>query len=162
MRLWRFLSPVFLSFFIIPLSACESPRCIVERLSMKNEITLNIVLYSYLDRPIFDTFLNGEYAGGRAEFPFGVKGTISGARISLGAQSLTWRLGGPKGMPRNGETVVARNPLTLTADQIPTGARYLGVHIYPDETAELIASRNFPELSSRGKEPEEEHSRNDN
>ena len=60
---------------------------------------------------------------------------------------MTWRLGGPEGSPRNGDTLVNKNRLELAA--ITLGARYLGVHIYPDETVELSTSVGRPQLMQR-------------
>ncbi|WP_216595057.1 hypothetical protein [Collimonas arenae] len=55
-------------------------------------------------------------------------------------------------MVRNGGTVTVKNALVLTADKIPPEANYLGVHIYPDDTAELIVSQCMPEKSVRGEQ----------
>ena len=77
---------------------------------------------------------------------------MTGVVIPLGPQTLTWRLGGPRGTPRNGETVTAKNALTLAAAQIPADANYLGVHVYPDETAEFSFSKYPPNPSARGEE----------
>lgn len=71
-------------------------------LSLNKEIGLSVVLYSYVNRPIFDVLLNGSDIG--LANSYGGGGIIAEA-IPFGPQTLTWRLDGPKGTPRNGETV---------------------------------------------------------
>jgi hypothetical protein len=128
---------------LYPLVACGKGN-----LFMSKEITLDVVLYSYLNRPIFDVLLNdGDIGVANA---YGGGGVMTGVAIPFGHQTLTWRLGGPRGMAHNGETVVVKNSLNLTKDQIPPKAEYLGVHIYPDGTAELTFSQYIPEISPRG------------
>lgn len=131
---------------LYPLSACNAET---RGTFMQREIVLDVVLYSYLNRPIFDIYFNRIDLG--VANAYGGTGIISGVAIPFGPQTLTWRLDGPKGMPRNGETVTLKSPLTLTADQIPRDAHYLGVHIYPDDTAELTFSQYLPEPTVRGK-----------
>lgn len=141
----------------IPLTGCQAGTAGNESneyfgsSSMTREVTLNVVLYSYLERPIFDVYLNGKWVGDASAYGGG-GGIISGVPVTLGPQALTWRLDGPKGTPRNGEVVSAKRALSLSPDQIPPDARYLGVHIYPDETAELNLSRYIPEATARGRE----------
>ena len=133
---------------LFPLAACKADSNI-EKVFVKKEIVLNVVLFSYINRPIFDVYLNKKWIGDLSAYGGG-GGIITGVTFPLGAQTLTWRLDGPLGMPRNGETVAARNPLTLNANQIPSDANYLGVHIYPDETAELTFSKYLPNTTLRG------------
>lgn len=111
-------------------------------------VTLDVVLFSYLDRPIFDVFLNRTDIGVAGPWPYSGRGSMSGVQLPLGLQKLTWRLGGPEGMVRNGETVTATN--TPTLKDVPRDAAFLGVHIYADDAVELIPSRDFPDLSARG------------
>jgi hypothetical protein len=128
---------------LYPLVACGKGNVF-----MRKEITLNVVLYSYLNRPIFDVLLNdGDIGVANA---YGGGGVMTGVTIPFGPQTLSWRLDGPKGTPRNGETVAVKNSLILTKDQTPPQAEYLGVHIYPDSTAELFLSQYIPEISPRG------------
>lgn len=75
---------------------------------------------------------------------------IIGVPFELGPKTVTWRLDGPKGTPRNGETVTNKNPLRL--DTVVPRAKYLGVHIYPDDTVELITSVAIPSKTRRGVE----------
>ncbi|WP_426338047.1 hypothetical protein ACN9MZ_16405 [Pseudoduganella sp. S-14] len=56
----------------------------------------------------------------------------------------------PDGTPRNGETATVKNVLTMNKDLVPAESRYLGVHIYPDDSAELTFSKYIPERTSRG------------
>ena len=75
---------------------------------------------------------------------------MTGVTVPLGRQTLSWRLGGPEGMPGNGDTVTVANVLTLTADQVSRDDCYLGVHIYFDNTAELTLSQYLPEMTPKG------------
>lgn len=111
-------------------------------------VNLDIVYFNYLDRPIFNAFIDGK--GGDSSDPYPATGgsTITGVSLNLGVQKVSWVLGGPKGAPRNGEKVFARNSPSLSA--IPADARYLGIHIYPDETVELIPTRQYPRATEKG------------
>ncbi|OON62810.1 hypothetical protein B0920_05085 [Massilia sp. KIM] len=111
-------------------------------------VTLDIVFFNYLNRPIFDAFIDGEAGGVSFPYPDTGGSTISGVRLRLGPKIVTWTLDGPKGMPRNGETVVARNKLELL--QPPSNTEFLAVHIYPDETVELIPTIHYPRATEKG------------
>lgn len=117
-------------------------------------VTLDVVLFSYLPRPIFDVFLDGTDIGVAGPWPHSGRGSMSGMQLRLGKKQVTWRLGGPQGMDRNGETVAAKN--TPELKELPRGASFLGVHIYEDQTVELIPSQHFPELSQKGKAYDEQ------
>ncbi|WP_143745650.1 hypothetical protein [Massilia sp. KIM] len=112
-------------------------------------VTLDVVFFNYLDRFIYDAYIDGK--AGAVSAPYRKTGgaSFSGVRLKLGPKTVTWRLDGPEGMPRNGEKVVAKNWLAL-ADLAPD-AEFLGVHIYPDETVELIPSRHYPVETEKGK-----------
>ncbi|WP_266160633.1 hypothetical protein [Dyella silvatica] len=117
------------------------------------KVLVNVVVFNYLNRPIYDVYLDGEMVGGSAslsESPYGQFSTVAGVAIPLGPQTLTWRVDGPKGMADNGEAYRVKNALVVTAAQIPPEVRSLGVHIYPDNTAELIFSKDVLEQSERG------------
>ncbi|SFG12125.1 hypothetical protein SAMN05518865_108205 [Duganella sp. CF458] len=116
---------------------------------MSNEIVLSVVLFNYVNRPIFEVLLNGSDIGGAMAYGGG-GGIMTGETIPFGAQTLSWRLSGPEGTPRNGDTVMAKNALAIGKNQVPPNSRYLGVHIYPDDTAEFTFSQYIPEVSPRG------------
>ena len=123
-------------FFI---NACEAK-------SMK--VILNVVLFSYLDRPIFAVKIDGKVGETSDSYPNTGKGVIAGVEFTLGEKIVTWKLDGPKGAPRIGEIVTNKNHLEL--NEIVPGARYLGVHIYPDDTVELTTSVGRPDFTARG------------
>jgi hypothetical protein len=125
----------------------------------KKKIVLDVVLYSYLNRPIFDIYLNGIDLG--VANSYGGTGVITGVAIPFGMQTLTWRLGGPRGLEHNGDMRTAKNSLSLTSDQIPESTRYLGVHIYPDNTVELTCAEHMPKTTARGHRIIEEGKRRD-
>jgi hypothetical protein len=97
---------------------------------------LNISLFNYLDRPIFDVMMNStDFMGASAHGFYGANGVMVMQPITLGLQTVTWRLDGPEGMPRNGETVIAKNKPMLS--EVPKMVKWLGLHIYPDDTVEV-------------------------
>lgn len=113
----------------------------------KDIVYLSVSLFSYLDRPIFDVYLNGKDIGVASPFGGG-GGLMTGVPVPLGPQVVTWRLDGPKGMPGNGDTVTAAHqPIFVLPDR---KLSYLGVHIYPDNTVELVPSLYWPETTPRG------------
>ena len=127
---------------ITPLSACSQGA------NMKKEIVLNVEAYSYLNRPIHNIIFNGTDLG--VMNSFGDTGTITSVSIPFGVQAFKWTLGGPRGMAGNGMIIEAKNKLTIAPEQIPQGARYIGLHIYPDYTAEVTFSDGIPDRTERG------------
>lgn len=111
-------------------------------------VPTNLVLFNYLDRPIYEVFIDGEAGESSSAYPATGGGTISGVKLKLGPKRVTWRLGGPPGMPRNGQQIEAINEVVL--DGVPPDAVYLGVHIYPDYTVELLPSRHYPKRTEKG------------
>ncbi|MFS2002989.1 hypothetical protein ACEN9F_05105 [Duganella sp. CT11-25] len=126
-----------LMFFLLPACKAKSMTILAEA-----------VLFSYLDRPIFDVIVGATDLGVSGVYPNTGGGTMSGARFSSGAQSVRWTLDGPSGALRNGEVVQAKNRPELAPAL--HGEQYLSVHIYPDDTVELIYSKNYPQFSPRG------------
>lgn len=116
---------------------------------MPKGIVLNVEMISYVDHVITNIIFNGEDLGVMNKF--GATGTIAGVRIPFGIQTLRWELDGPEGTPRIGEIVTLKNQLVVLPEQIPAGTHYLGLHLYPDDTAEIIFSESVPEVSARGK-----------
>lgn len=111
-------------------------------------VFFDVSIYNYLNRSIFDIYLNKKDIG--VASAFGGGGLMTGVKVPLGPQSVSWRLGGPKDMEGNGDTVHAANTLVLEAP--PATHRYLGVHIYPDYTVELLPEEFWPEATERGRE----------
>lgn len=119
-------------------NACEAK-------SMKT--SFDVVLFNYLDRPIFGLLIDGTVDGTSDKYPRTGSGTKMGIGLSLGTKKVTWRLSGPPGMKNNGDTVTSKNSPELVS--MP-GGRYLGIHVYPDYTVDLIPSVGFPQVSERG------------
>lgn len=115
---------------------------------MQKETVLSVEMFSYVDRVITDIMFNGTDLG--VANRYGGTGTITGVRIPFGIQTLTWTLGGPKGTPRNGEHMQIKNRLMISKEQIPPGTRYIGLHLYPDDTAEITFAEFIPERTARG------------
>lgn len=132
---------------LLTLSLCACQRTAsTQETTMNHEgkevAYLNVSAISYIDRPIFAVKLNGVEVGA------GGGSVVTGVAVPLGPQVVTWRLDGPKGMSGNGDTVSAANQpiLTFPAPEM----RYLGVHIYPDDTVEVVLEEFWPERTDRG------------
>lgn len=103
-------------------------------------VFLNISLFSYLDRPIFDVDMNGtDFMSALERSFYGSNAVMVQQPIKLGPQKVTWRLDGPEGAPRNGDLITAKNIPVL--DEIPRGVKWLALHIYNDETVEISLSK---------------------
>lgn len=129
---------------LAPLGACGKGSR-----TMEKGINLSVVLNAYLTRSIYDIYFNKEDLGVTA--PYGSTGIITGVHVPFGAQTLSWRLGGPEGAPNNGDTVHVKNLLTIKPEQILPTTRYIGIHVYPDFTAEITVCDDMPELTPRGR-----------
>lgn len=129
---------------LLPLTACGQGDK-----KMQNYTVLDVEMFSNIDRPISDIMFNGTDLGVMNKY--GGTGLITGVRIPYGVQTLTWTLGGPEGTPRNGEHMKIKNTLIITPELIPPGTRYVGLHLYPDDTAEVTFSESMPERTERGK-----------
>jgi hypothetical protein len=141
------LRSISLSFAVLltaAIAACQpTPSPSVAMNTEKNNVIyFDVSANSYYGRPIFDIMLNG------IEIGVGGGGLMTGVPVPLGPQAITWRLGGPEGMAGNGDTVTAKNQPIL--NQPDSKKRYLGVHIYPDNSVELIPDEFWPERTQRG------------
>lgn len=125
---------------VFSLSACSSTRRVV---------SLDVVTFNYLNRPILDVYIDGKSGDSSTAYPQTGGSTIAGVKLQLGPKLVTWKLDGKRGMARNGETVTARNALEL--QDVPKDAVFLAIHIYPDETVELITSQHYPRKTEKGK-----------
>jgi hypothetical protein len=129
---------------LMPLTACGQGGK-----NLRNYTVLDVEMFSYVDRVITDIIFNGTDLGVMNRY--GGTGTITGVRIPFGIQTLSWVLDGPEGTPRNGEHVSIKNKLVITPDQIPPGTQALGLHLYPDDTAEVTFAEFIPERTARGR-----------
>lgn len=111
-------------------------------------VTLDVVTFNYWSRPILDVFIDGRAGDSSTPYPDTGGKTITGVKLRLGPKRVTWKLDGPRGTPRNGETVAAHNLVELR--NVPKDAVFLAIHIYPDETVELITSRHYPQPTAKG------------
>jgi hypothetical protein len=116
---------------------------------VQKQIELSVVLWMYLDRTITEIDLNGTGLG--VAGAYGGTGIIADVSIPFGEQKLSWELGGPEGMARNGEQCMNKNKIVINASDVPPGTRYLGIHLYPDHTAEITFSAACPGVSERGR-----------
>lgn len=128
---------------VMPLTACSQGEK-----KMRSGIVLDVEMFSYVNRVITDINFNGTDLGVMNRY--GGTGTIAGVHIPFGEQKLSWTLDGPLGTPRNGEHVKMKNTLIITPEQVPPGTQYLGLHLYPDDTAEVTFSEFIPERTARG------------
>ncbi len=153
---WRLIAVCVLSM----VGAACSPSSISESSDGSNRAMSNtsdqvvyfdVNLKSYLERPIFDVMVGGHDVGVAGGPPHGGPGGLmTGVPMRLGPQTVTWRLDGPEGMPGNGDTVSAVNRPVLTLEMAKH--QYMGVHIYPDNTVELVPDDGWPDPTARGEE----------
>ena len=120
-----------------PLAACGKGG-----IPMKKEIEITVVLYSFLDRSLFNIILNGSDIG--VTSAYGTTSMVTGVIVPMGEQSLKWTLDGPKGKARNGEVVSLKNKVVIKPSDIPAKADYMGVYLYPDDTAEFTFTEYIP------------------
>ncbi|OTG82513.1 hypothetical protein B9T31_14550 [Acinetobacter sp. ANC 4558] len=81
--------------------------------------------------------VNGQEIGG------GFGGAISTNSIKLGPQKITWK------DANTGELHTAKNELVIKREQLK-GKKYLALHIYPDDTVEIVTSMNWPDETEKG------------
>ena len=107
------------------------------------------VEFSYVNRSVHSIIFNGTDLGVMNRY--GGTGTITGVRFPLGIQTLTWTLDEPKGTPRNGDKITIKNKLTINQMQIPRATTRIGLHLYPDDTAEVTFAEFIPNRTVRGR-----------
>ena len=125
---------------ILPLAACGQAG--------RKETWLNVEVFSYIDHVITNIIFNGTGLGVMNRY--GATGSIIDVWIPFGVQTLHWELDGPEGTPRMGEVVTAKGPLVISPGQITPRTRYLGIHLYPDDTVEFTFAEGIPERTARG------------
>lgn len=105
---------------------------------------INVSLFNYLDRPIFDVMMNGEHFMSAAAHGFyGGNAVLAMQEITLGRQVVSWKLDGPEQMSGNGDLITAKNVPVIT--EIAERMKWLGLHIYPDYTVEIKLSAGTPD-----------------
>jgi hypothetical protein len=115
----------------------------------KASVLADVVLFSYLSRPIYDVRLGNAHLGGSNVYPYTGGSTMSGLALRLGPQTVQWKLDGPDGLVDNGRTVVSRN--TPVLQKPAPGMVFLAVHIYPSDEVELFFSKHYPAATEKGK-----------
>ena len=111
------------------------------------EVVLEVVLFSYLDRPIFDVLVNGQDIGVSDAFPRTGGGSMQGPVFKVGPVKVSWRFAD------SGETVHAKNSPML--ENVRREDQFLGVHVLPDDTVELTVTEHYPKRLARGIEMNE-------
>ncbi|MDR6411972.1 hypothetical protein ACTJLC_21570 [Paraburkholderia sp. 22099] len=116
---------------ITPLTGCA-----------EKTMDLQVVVYNYWPRAIADVSVNGQYAGG-SYGSYGIDGTggkiTCCVKVKTGSMTVDWTLDGPENSPRLGERIHAQASLA----SVPSDAEFLAVHIYPDQTVVLEATRQL-------------------
>ncbi len=117
---------------------------------------LDVVVFNYLDRQIWDVTVSGVRVGSAGRFPYSGRRTKVGARVNDGPQKVTWRLPGLDG----GEAtlVTARNAPNVAGRT--RDSRFMAVHVYPDYSVELKFSEEPPVYSARGQAISNQYDRN--
>jgi hypothetical protein len=150
--LLRQCSLIFSMFMALALCACEpsaQTQSNKESKAMDSQntksVTMSVALFGYQDRTIFDVYLNGVDIGVSAGQPFsGNAGVMTGVKVMLGPQVVTWRDG------ETGKTTKASNQPVFTDPG--RDYSYVGVHIYPDNTVELVPAKFWPDKTEKGLE----------
>ena len=89
--------------------------------------------------PLYHTYLvnlNGSEIGTSV-------GSMTTSSVKTGSQILTWK------DANTGELHRSKNDVVLTRNHLKN-KKYLVVHIYPDDTIEIITSMNWPEETEKG------------
>ena len=105
-------------------------------------VSLEVVLFSYLYRPIFEVLVNGTEIGGSSPYPTTGAGSIIGLSFKPGPLKISWRF------TDTGETVHANNLPML--ENVEHKYKYMGVHVLPDDTVEITVNEHYPEEIARG------------
>lgn len=116
---------------VLPLTAC-----------LERPMNLDVAVYNYWPRAIYDVAVNGQYAGGAfmAYEPGNAGGKIvCCVKVKPGPISIEYSLGGPQGAPRLGERIHA----TAVLQELPGDSKVLTVHVYPNATAIAEASKEY-------------------
>ncbi|WP_321906132.1 DUF3304 domain-containing protein [Paraburkholderia tropica] len=122
--------------FVGLLSALSLTAC------SERPMNLDVAIYNYWPRAIYDVAVNGQYAGGAfmAYHPGGAGGKIVCClKVAPGPISIDYSLGGAEGAPRLGERIHA----TAVLKVLPGDSKVLTVHLYPNETALTEASKEY-------------------
>jgi len=127
---------VALGFVAVSAAAAE----VVER-------QLVVALFSYQDRAIFDVKVGAEKIGSAGKFfPLSKPRLKIGVLLAEGPQPITWMVAAEgSGV----QAVKARNTPALSG--LTADTRFLGVHIYPDNSVEFTLSAGYPVYTDRGK-----------
>ena len=84
----------------------------------------------------FDVKLNGSEIGA---------GGMNTSPVKLGPQKIIWR------DANTGEVHTVKNDVVIKREQVK-GMKYLALHLYPDDTVEIMTSMNWPDETEKGRE----------
>ncbi|AJK45308.1 DUF3304 domain-containing protein [Burkholderia plantarii] len=116
---------------LLPLAACS-----------ERTMNLDVSIYNYWPRAIYDVAVNGQYAGGAymGYHPGGAGGSVVCCiKVKPGPITIEYSLGGSEGMPRLGERIHA----TAVLQALPDNSKVLTMHVYPNGTAFAEASKEY-------------------
>lgn len=116
---------------LLPLAACS-----------ERTMNLDVSIYNYWPRAIYDVAVNGQYAGGAymGYHPGGAGGSVvCCVKVKPGPITIEYSLGGSEGMPRLGERIHA----TAVLQALPDNSKVLTMHVYPNGTAFAEASKEY-------------------
>ncbi|WP_407853094.1 hypothetical protein [Burkholderia gladioli] len=108
----------------------------------ERSMNLDVAIYNYWPRAIYDVAVDGQYAGGAfmAYEPGNVGGkVVCCVRVKPGPISIEYSLGGPEGAARLGEKIRA----TAVLQNLPGNSKILTMHVYPSGTAYAEVSRAY-------------------
>ncbi|NHZ98993.1 hypothetical protein [Massilia sp. CCM 8734] len=113
----------------------------------QSDKVLDVYIFNYSDQTLLDVSVNQVRMGSPGPYPYSGRRNKVGARFNDGPQTVTWRVAGTGGQESG---PIVRSSNTPTMGEIPSDARNLSIHIYPDFTVEFNFSRRVPVLSKRG------------
>jgi len=90
----------------------------------------------------YDVKLNNHIIGGAIS-------SMNTSSVKAGPQTVTWK------DAKTGELHSAKNQVIISREQLK-GMRYLTAHLYPDDTAEITTSNNWPNPTEKGLKWQEE------
>ncbi len=131
---------------------CAGLSLFIAACAGKKYASIDISLFNYSNYAIYDVSVNGtDFGGASAHGFYGSNAIMLGQPIFLGPQKISWKLDGPKGMFKIGETVIAKNIPMI--NEIPEHAKWLALHVYDDDTVEITFSKGSPDElnTARGK-----------
>lgn len=129
-----------LSFLLLSLAACSQDYGTRTMNNPKKPEVVYMDVSAYAYTPYA---LNGMTINGRELMTAGGGGLTTGEVFDIGPQQISWESG------KDGTVHTAKNTVILNKPK--RDETYLGIHVYPDDTVELIPSSDWPKKTEKGR-----------